>query len=731
MELRRYWQIILKRRYTLIWIIAIIVGTTMIASLIPRPVYMFYSNVWIKTSDPKASLVGSLPTELTGLGIISTDTVMYHQQAMARNLSMIQGVINEMGLKNPKGEPLSAKGFLDPGTLALVTQKVGVRVNVLQTTQFLQFQGFSSSPEQAAEIANRVAAGFVRFYNNNIQNTGKQASRFILENIPQISAQLREAEQDLVQYKVANHVNNISYFREKLLSSLASLKDEADTNRRELADAEKRNAQLQEKMKKIPEFQKASQEYRTNPTLLYLREKLLDMESSLASSRVKVTAEHMTARQSKASLNKLREEYKQQVSRILYTENTARNSNYDSLVKSLVENEVNLVIRTSRQELLNKQIANRQADLDDLTRTEVAMDPLTRKVTALTTALNNLLAQEQIARLASELNLSNASILERAAVPIDKQYLNQYRWFPKRQLLAMFSLVLALLGGMATILVLEYLDDTLSDPSEPEDYLKFPVLGSLPELSPSETGDLRQAMANVAWAQALWALPDMLKLGGKASQPAVWSVTSTAAGEGKSLVVGSLGWVMALRGLRVLLVDLNFFHPSLHSLWHLPPGNGVSELLQGTAVMTQCVRQVGPKELYLLPNGMAAAAMGPHLDPKLLAHWLTNVKTGFDVLLLDLPAVGAGEGAPLAALGEQTLLVVAADHSPRTQIARAAEQIQRCHGRIAGLVLNRFKTYELGPLVSATLSAFTSWPPLQRLLTLMSERIKIILARKK
>ncbi len=53
------------------------------------------------------------------------------------------------------------------------------------------------------------------------------------------------------------------------------------------------------------------------------------------------------------------------------------------------------------------------------------------------------------------------------------------------------------------------------------------------------------------------------------------------------------------------------------------------------------------------------------LDPKVLAQWLTTVRTRFDVLLLDLPAVGAGEGAPLAALGEQTLMVVAASHSHR------------------------------------------------------------------
>ncbi|MDD1778203.1 MAG: hypothetical protein LUQ65_08550 [Candidatus Helarchaeota archaeon] len=98
---------------------------------------------------------------------------------------------------------------------------------------------------------------------------------------------------------------------------------------------------------------------------------------------------------------------------------------------------------------------------------------------------------------------------------------------------------------------------------------------------------------------------------------------------------------------------------------------------------------------------------------------------------MDLPAVGAGEGAPLAALGDQTLMVVAAEHSPRTQVARALEQIQRCHGRIGGLVFNRYKKLELWPLFSPHISRLTSSPPVQRLLTFVEKQFKFRLGKKK
>jgi succinoglycan biosynthesis transport protein ExoP len=722
MELRRYWQIILKRHRTLLWIIGVIVAVAIIGSLITTPVYMFYSNVWIKTSDPKLNIVSSnLPSDLAGLGTIGSDLVMYGQLALIKNLSLIQKVIDEMGLKKKDGQPHSAPEFLNPSSLALISKKIGVKVSVVQTTQLLQIQGFSSSPQEAAEIANRVAAGFVDLYNNNIQTTAKHAYRFIQENLPKVSGRLRQAEEALAEYKVKNHVSNISYFREKLLTSLTNLKDERDSNERELRDSEKRIEQLMAKLKKIPEFRKSSQEYRTNPTLAFLRERLMDMEGNLANTEAKVTPEHLNARQIRASLGKLKEEYKKQVATLFYGESTQRNNYYDLLLQTLGDNEINLAVRTSRQQFLNQQILNRQEELDDLTRKEAAMDPLVRQVSTLASSLSSLMSQEQLARLASEMDLSNATVVERAVVPTLKSHIVKYRWFPKRKLLVIVTFFFSLLLGLAVIFFQEYLDDSLSEPREAEAFLHLPVLASLPKLPEIKAYSLEWVVSHTPWAQAIWALPDMLKPAGQGTLAGTWAITSARAGEGKSLVAASLGWALALRGLRVLLVDLNFSHPTLAMLWQQPPGKGVREVLQGTAALSECVHQVGPGELYLLPNGQAEGIPWAQLDPASLAGWLAAIKTDYEVLLLDLPAVGEGEGAPLAALGEHTLMVVAAHQIPRTQVARGLEQIQRCHSRVEGLVLNRVQKFELWPLVSPVIATVTAWPPVQRLVALIEK----------
>jgi succinoglycan biosynthesis transport protein ExoP len=729
MELRQYWQIILKRRGALLKIIGLIVGTVILGSFLFSPVYQFKCNILVKTGDPRATLIG-MSQDLTSLGTINHELEMYGQLAMIKNLTMIQDVITRMGLEKKKGTPFSPTEFLDPSGMTLLIYKKGVRLIVLASTQIIQVSGFSGSPEEAVEIANQVAAGFVALCNQKIQAAAQQALKYIQESLPQVAARLKQADDALAEYKVANHLSNITVMREKLITSLNTLQETKVENETDLAEIDNRLAQVQAKLKKIPEFQKSSIEYRANATLGYIREKLMDAEANRASGGIKATPEYYSQKQFRASIEKLKDEYRKQAVKVFQSETSSRNSLYSSLIQTMVEKEIDKVVKTSRRQLLNQQILDKQKELDGLTLKELHMGPLQREVTALQTALANLLSQEQTARLASNLKLSNATIIERATVPAIASQIKNFRWFPKRKKLLVFSFVFALLLGMTTILLQEYLDDTFSDPGGTEEYLKLPVLASLPELPPLETFDLHRVMAYAPWTQAIWALPYMVKPAGQESLSGVWGVTSANAGEGKSLVAAGLGWALALRDLRVLMIDLNFFRPRLPSLWNLAPAEGVCELLQGKASLSDCVRKVGPGELYLLANGKAAEVAWSQLDLKVLASWLTTVRTGFDVLVLDLPPVGAGEGAILAALAEQILMVVRADHSPKTQVARALEQIQRCHGKIAGLVLNRCYMLELWPLLSPTISAVTSWPPVQRLITSANE-LWIRLSKKK
>jgi Mrp family chromosome partitioning ATPase len=56
-------------------------------------------------------------------------------------------------------------------------------------------------------------------------------------------------------------------------------------------------------------------------------------------------------------------------------------------------------------------------------------------------------------------------------------------------------------------------------------------------------------------------------------------VTSTNAGEGKTVIASSLAASMAMAGRRVLLVDADLRRPQLHQMFKIPKSPGLSDLL--------------------------------------------------------------------------------------------------------------------------------------------------------
>lgn len=689
MELRHYWQIIVKRSRTLLWISGVTVGIVIILSLIVTPVYRFSSKIWIKTVDPKSGILTVLPAEFSSLGVINSDLVMQGQLRIIQNYSLMRDVIADLQLEKEKGQLYAVQDILNPSSLRLARQKKGVKVWIPQSTQIIEVEGFSEQPGQAVEIANQVAERFVKMYNDFFRRDAKQAYQFIETEIPKMDAQLRKAEEALQEFRAANHVSNIGYYREKLLSGLVTLEENKDSAARELMETEKKIKQTLVKLKKVPEFQNSSIGYQVNPRIDYLRKKIVDQEAEIASATQKLTPRHVNVQQLQSSVNRYKELLRKEIKETFNSRSTTRNTYHDSLVESLGNTDINLTMIQARQQIYQQQITDKQRQLDELSKIEMDQGPFERRVTAVKGALTKLLNDGQTAKLAAESSLSNAVVIEKAVLPSQADHIKKYRWFPKRTLMVMLAAVLSLLLGLTVIFFQEYLNDTVSGPQEAESAFELPVLANLPDLGRLELFNISTIMEQPAWQKGIWQLRAMLR--SQKIFSGIIAITSALAKEGKTLVTASLGQVLSLDKCRVLLVDLNFIHPGLGDLWQLPPGPGLSEVLKGKISLNECIQALGSRELFILPNGQANGEPLGYWDPDKLAVRLAPLKSDYDFLLVDLPAIGGGEGALLTKLADQTLLVIAADQTPKNSVSRALEEIGRCQGQVGGLVLNNVR----------------------------------------
>jgi capsular exopolysaccharide synthesis family protein len=165
-------------------------------------------------------------------------------------------------------------------------------------------------------------------------------------------------------------------------------------------------------------------------------------------------------------------------------------------------------------------------------------------------------------------------------------------------------------------------------------------------------------------------------------------VTSPNKGDGKSLTAANLAITMAQEfQQRVLLVDADLRRPSVHKLFGVQEGQGLSDVLMGATDLNQVLVEVPEYHLTLLPAGSLPSHPAELLGSAAMRRVLDNLRTRFDRILIDMPPV-----APLADLhivapmADGLLMIVRAGVTPKPAIERALSGLDIT--KVLGLVLN-------------------------------------------
>ena len=165
-------------------------------------------------------------------------------------------------------------------------------------------------------------------------------------------------------------------------------------------------------------------------------------------------------------------------------------------------------------------------------------------------------------------------------------------------------------------------------------------------------------------------------------------ITSPAKGDGKSLTAANLALTMAQEfHQRVLLLDADLRRPSIATLFGIPEGPGLSDVLLGLHEVDQALVHLPDQHLTVLPAGSPAAQPAELLGSAAMRRTLDQMRSRFDRILIDLPPV-----APLAdvhvisPLADGVLMVVRAGITPKPAIERALSGLDM--SKVLGLVLN-------------------------------------------
>lgn len=391
----------------------------------------------------------------------------------------------------------------------------------------------------------------------------------------------------------------------------------------------------------------------------------------------------------------------QSIAEIFITENLRRQQLQGGSQARLAEMEESARNFQTRIETLRRQRdrIDQGVSRGDLTRLS-ELNELESRLTALETSYADLLVEINRARG----TLNTAAILDNATEPV-----------PAGDLPLSRALVFGLLAGLAAGVALSYFLESVDDRVRaPEDVVgvdgraPLGVLGHVLSGPPGrEAGSplvVRDAPRTPV-AETFRTLRTNLRFATLDHPARRLVVTSPDAREGKTLVASNLAIALAQAGHRVLLVDADLRHPSVHTLFGAPstPGlvdalleNGGADRGAQAAGETPGVLPSGVDGLWLLPAGNPPPNPGEVLGSAATARLLERLSAAWDFVVLDTAPLGpVADTLPLAAHADGALLIARAGQTRRGALRRALEALQQTGRPVVGVALNDFRP---GPL---------------------------------
>jgi len=271
--------------------------------------------------------------------------------------------------------------------------------------------------------------------------------------------------------------------------------------------------------------------------------------------------------------------------------------------------------------------------------------------------------------------------------------------YPPISALLMVGAAAGVLAGLAGIVLFDSRPRLFTRPEELESASGLPVLAVVPEL-----GDGGTALANVLRDPGSPFADSLRRLYGKLHSqrwnqaPKVIAVSSAMPGEGRSTLAASLGRLLASEGGRVLLVDCDWRHPELHSLFRLSNDTGLTSLLLDPHIaLDDVIHTDALSGLDIITAGRRNRQAVHKLISEPMRKILATLAAGYDLVLLDMPPVlAADESLLLSGLVDKLIFTVRWRHTPRGKATDAMDKILAARGDLLGIVFTRVDLQRFG-----------------------------------
>ncbi|MFZ5783491.1 MAG: GumC family protein [Pseudomonadota bacterium] len=573
------------------------------------------------------------------------------RRSKAAALAYVESVLPKRGTPPPAGDPV-----LDEATGIFLKN---LHVMPIGRSQVLKASFTSEDPELASRILNELVGLYLATQMENRVSAPTKIGDFLKEEIDRLQAKVQAANQAVERFRNESKLQQgVVQGREVLLYT-----QELSEANRELIAVRVKRQEAEARLGEIRANPNAFPDVLASNLIQQLRRQLSQLRDEWSQAAATYGAAYPKVKELQASIADVEQRMRTEVA------NVARSVESD--VKVQAEREAQLV----------QTITGLKEDIRKAGAARVTLASLEQEAEVSRSTLSTFLAQYNQLTSQRAFHFADSYVLSRADIPTRPSF---PPLLPFLGLAAIVSVALSVLWA----LLLERPGKTIRSPLEVAPLLTARALGIIPKLG--SRADLLTHVIDSPQSPFTESIRSVLsRLIAPRNLGQAVLIASAQAQEGRTSLAIALARLAALSGRRAIFIEGDLRQSGAHVAFGVSTGPGLTDVLQGRLDARQAVRRDALTGLDFMTAGTPTSHAANLLCRPEMAELLGQLRTEYDLLILDSPpSASAADASFLAQLADGCLFVVSWNRTP-WRLARQQMEDLSYHCDLVGVVLNQ------------------------------------------
>ncbi len=687
-----YLKVLWRRRLVMGTAVGATLMFTAIYTLISPKIYEASTSILLQ-QIPEGKETFLTPWEYTGV----RDNFIQNQSQILKSRTNLKLVIDRMK-ENYNDENLPI--FKNPDPITFLAYNIIVKP--IERTDIVNILVHSTSPGEAAVIANTVAENLLVQSRKTARSEVTEIRKFLEDQIKIVENNLKNSADSLRFFKENNKVFALSTEAQALFSKLSTFDKEFNEANANYLTKKKTFTFLKNKYQQNQKNIITDITETKSPVILNLREKLIKLETDYSNYLLQgLSDSHAKMQRIKTLINDTKNHLREEAKKLMASnaEKTDLLTQNQKITEEIASLEVEIVAFEAKQSAIAKIRNTYEHQFSKLPSKELKLAQLERAYKINDNIYEMLMEKYEEAKITEAGQLGNVKIIDKAFVP-------SFPIKPNKKKNILFALLVGIGIGLVFTVFTEYLDTSIKEPKDIEEFVGEPTLGVIPDMNGKNLAKRCKGNGKVPSIRKLLlsnyaprstisesyrALRTNLQYFNTDKPVKSLLLTSTLAKEGKSTIVSNLGITLSQRGLKTVLVDADLRKPMIHKLFNVKMVPGLTDwIINPELRIDEVYKKTSIENLYIITCGSIPPNPTELLESKKMVRILEVLKQNFDFILFDSPPIMVVTDAVVVSrIIDGVVLVIETRRTRRDIIYKSKEIIENVGGKLLGAILNK------------------------------------------